>query len=248
MYELQKKYNQLSKGFRASQYKDNNLLADLFTLKEKLEQKELLIAEKEILVGLYTLLEFHQKAYQLYDEIADTSLFKQVARLSVLQDKALSMKDTFARKDPREPIVFHAPTTLELSGFIESDKAYAYHLRNKEVVVFQKKVSCDRVYLYKEDEVELNALDIKMINKALSKMANFKEELILFYNKSFETSLGLNANAHWYTTLEVFSLHFNLYSQDDMEVRITAGDNNLVDHLLDICVDNLEVVSMDYDG
>ncbi|MHC5310541.1 hypothetical protein ACYSNM_10840 [Myroides sp. LJL116] len=248
MYELQKKYNQLSKEFRTSKYKDNSLLTDLFTLKEQMEQKELLIAEKEILVGLYTLLEFHQQAYQLYEEIADISIFKQAARLNVLQEKAVLIKDTFARKDPREPIVIHTPTILELSDFIESDKAYAYHLRNKEVVVFQKKVSCDRVYLYKEQEKELNALDIKMINDALAKMANFKEELILFYNKSFEASLGLNANADWYTTLEVFSLHFNLYGRDDMEVRITAGDNNLVDHLLDICVDNLEVVSMDYDG
>lgn len=248
MYELQKKYNQLAKGFRASQFKDNNLLADLFILKEQLEQKELLGAEKEILVGLYTLLEFHEKAYQLYDKYADTSIFKQAARLSVLQEKAVLMKDTFARKDPREPIVFYGPTTLELPDFIESDKAYAYHLRNKDVVVFQKKVSYDRVYVYKEDEAELNDLDIKSINEVLSKMANFKEELILFYNKSFETPLGLNANADWYTTLEVFSLHFNLYSQDDVEVRITAGDNNLTDHLLDICVDKLEVISMDYDG
>lgn len=248
MRELQENYNQLSKDFRASNFNDKIILEALFDLKDILEERNRVLGEHSILVGIYTLLDFHAKAYALFEKIADVSNRKEVAKLAVLKVKAASHHDTFAQKDPRKNKIFRACIFLEFSDFVRSDTDSVYHLIHKELVVFQKLVVSKKISLRKEENSDLTVRDIARLNQFLIKLGDYKDELIHFYNTAFLEDTGFNATESWYAELEVYRVSLVIGLDGAFSAWITVGDQHFEDHLLDIELGELEIESMNYDG
>lgn len=100
MNKFRKSYIELSKKYRAAKSEENTIaLFDLLYLLEKeCEQKE----DYSILSNLYSLLNFHESAYKVFDSIVDKSKRKEMAQWLVLKEKADSHQNAFAEKDWRK--------------------------------------------------------------------------------------------------------------------------------------------------
>ncbi|MEL7001777.1 MAG: hypothetical protein AAFN93_03480, partial [Bacteroidota bacterium] len=116
----QQEYIDISTEFRKSNSSKESL-SKLFDLLYELEKVNRSQQEEKILSDIYTLLGFHQSAYEAYKQTVDFTNRKETKKLYTLEQKAKSHANHFATKDIRRLRRKNKQVKLLPSDF-ESDK------------------------------------------------------------------------------------------------------------------------------
>lgn len=150
MNEYLKKYIELRKQFSATDGGSDSLLA-LHTFKEELEEIEDRQA-KEVLVDVYDLLNYKEKAYKLLCQIADRSDRKVLKKLGTLKDFAGTWGNYYALRKPKTagkkqmekkqqtesdlPSFRYHPDPLDTGAFEKSNEGVTCNCCNKTTYIF----------------------------------------------------------------------------------------------------------------
>ncbi len=244
--DFQKRYIEVSGNFRKSNASAESL-AQLYDLLYELEKAESNKTNLSILYNTYSLLGFHQSAYEVFKQIADTSNRKDQIKLHTLADKAASHKNTFIIKDIRKFREKFEAIQLKIEHFTLSDENDKQLLLNfSPIVIFNKKVESKRIKIHAPDQ------NIEQYIQSLKEHFNFlsdcKNELIQFYNNDFEKYNDAKADDDWFDLLEIYGLRIDINTDNNISSWISAGDSIEIDHILDIEIYNNFIEMMNYDG
>lgn len=123
-----------------------------------------------------------------------------------------------------------------------------YQVNNTEhIIIFGEKIQAKHIIIRCGNEFSLTD-KLESINLYLTKLIDFKEQLINFYNLEFEDNAGKLANDDWYKSLEIFRLTLIIGQDGNIYADVVVGDTYLSDHLLDLELGKDGVLSMQYDG
>lgn len=238
-----KEYIELSNEFRKSSASKESV-AKLYDLLYNLENGSRTKQDDLILSNVYSLLGFHESAFEVFKTVADLTNRKDLTKMYVMEGKAKSHKDNFIVKDIRKYHEKKEQPTLDISDFIalKNDKKQ-FEIASKNIVVFNKIIKNDALSIHLPSENIAKYLD--RINNHIIWLANSKKELIDFYNKE---NNGEKANEDWYDTLDVYSTQIIIEESGAIFTVISTGDDFYQDHLLDIEIANNEIISMYYNG
>lgn len=241
-----KRYNALSKQFR-EEYNTKKIANDLFDLLYELQELEQ--SNKSILMQshIYALLEWWQSAYDLLLEI-DNETVK--SKLFIFGQKARTHGDTFGLNDIRKikQIKVLAKLTIDDIVLIEGT-SYTYNLNAKKVVIFNKYCPGNR-YEIKSSTVLTDAEKV-LIRDYMNWLASVRKPIIDFYNSEknqYMPFLRNNVRVDWYDTLDVYSVSIYYHSPEHMEATISMGDQIILDHVIELMLENKECVGMNLDG
>jgi hypothetical protein len=241
-----KQYIELSNEFR----KDNKSqeiikkLYDFIDLLQKDENKD----NEMVLVYVYTLLAYHQKAYDLYLKIYKKNDRKQKAKLFDMEQMSKSHGDNFAIK-LRKKSETDEKVNYCVNDFVEDDiiGEYKKYLLNKPCIVFNQVFENEplEVELYKDFSLSEY---ISLINNYIRWIGGeCKKKLIDYFNKNM-TFAEEKADDEWYETLEIYSVLIILTKNKELCATITCGDNIFEDHILDIETEEDKICTMNIDG
>lgn len=238
-----KEYIELSNEFRKSSASKESV-AKLYDLLYDLEKTSRTKQYDLVLSNVYSLLGFHESAFEVFKTIADLTNRKDLTKMYVMEGKAKSHKDNFIIKDIRKYREKKEQPTLDISDFIalKNDKKQ-FEIANKSIVVFNKIIKNDALSIHLPSENIAEYLD--RIANHIIWLANCKTELIGFYNKEDNEE---KANEDWYDTLAIYSTQITIEESGAVFTAISAGDDFYQDHLLDIEIVNDEIISMYYNG
>ncbi|SHF24388.1 hypothetical protein [Pedobacter caeni] len=241
-----KDYIEISNQFRKSNA-DKESVEKLYDLYYELEKIERTKSDDLILSNIYSLLGFHQSAYEVFQAAADLTDRKSVAKLYVMEEKAKSHKNNFIIKDIRKYRDRKEQIRLDLTDFIRSAAdEVKYEILNKNLVVFNKTLKDGKIEIYLPDRpVEIYA---DRIIKYIVWLSDCKSELIHFYNHQNNSCAEGQADEDWYDTLEIFSVRVTIGQSTDIFADISVGDDLSPDHILDIETTNQTITAMSYDG
>lgn len=237
-----KQYIAASNRFRDSEYKPESadclydLLYELEAIANRSKQ------ENAVLSNTYSLLGFHQSAYEIFKAIADKNNRKDSSRLFTMKEKAHSHKNTFIVKDIRKLKQKLKQPKYELSDFVAAgDKIFS--IKKEGIIIFNKIIENNKVSI----ELPDNNIDTysAQITDYLNWLGDCRQELISFYNNE---GYEVKADDNWYYTLEVYSAKIIVGKNRSLRSEISGGDSFREDHLLDIETDGKAISSMDYDG
>ncbi|RXK83764.1 hypothetical protein [Filimonas effusa] len=237
-----KRYADLSANFRSSKQSKESI-AQLYAFLDETggaQDKTSLLVRSQV----YSLLGYHQKAYDIFVAIADKSNRKDISRLFEMEQLAKSHQDNFALKRKPAPIQ-HLPE-LTLNDFVKEDNSapdevvFAVSRRN----IILGKVFDDKPLLINlERNIALEDVFPQLLTY-IKWLGSCKAELIDYYNRNFEN----NVNEAWYNYLDIFGVRITVAGMHQLTADITCGDEIAQDHLLDISFDGKRIVSMSYDG
>lgn len=242
MTEIFKSYIDASTAFRKletpmEQVTDAST-GQLYDLLYQLEPKNRNAEENLILCNVYSLLEYHLSAYELFKTMANPENLKDKSKLYTMEQKAKSHKNTFAIKDIRtlKKKQKNKQYSFQLSDFVFSEEIGEekyYDLVQEEVIIFSQVLHRTdfRVFVHKDYALEK---EFNRLLAYLNWLADAKETLIAYYNKEFSSYLEMEANQDWYDTLEVYSAEVGIMKGGRCFANIGAGDNYISDHILDI--------------
>lgn len=238
-----KDYIELSTAFRKSEASTKSI-EKLYDLLYELENTNRTKQDDIVFSNIYTLLGFHESAYEVFKTVADLTNRKEATKLYVMEGKAKSHKNNFIIKDIRKYREKREQPKLELSDFVKSkNNKNKFKIANKSIVVFNKLTEKGKVSVYLPSEHIENYLD-KIINY-INWLGNCKKELIDFYNKENDED---RANDDWYDTLVVYRTQIVIEESGAVFCSISGGDDFYQDHLLDIEIINHTIMSMNYNG
>ncbi len=238
-----KDYIELSTAFRKSEASTKSI-EKLYDLLYELENTNRTNQDDIVFSNIYTLLGFHESAYEVFKTVADLTNRKEATKLYVMEGKAKSHKNNFIIKDIRKYREKREQPKLELSDFVKSkNNKNKFKIANKSIVVFNKLTEKGKVSVYLPSEHIENYLD--KISDYINWLSNCQIELIDFYNNECNED---RANKDWYDTLEVYRTQIIVEDSGCIFCSISGGDDFYRDHLLDIEIINSTVTSMSYNG
>ena len=262
MTEIFKRYIDASVAFRKLESPMARLTdastAELYDLLYELEAKTDRTAEEHlILCKVYTLLEYHFAAYELFKTIANPDDFKDKSKLYTLAEKAKTHSNSFAIKDIRKLRKVQKKVQYEFkcSDFVLSKDIGSgkyYELSKEEVVIFGKVLHYTdfRVFINKDCRLETH---FEVLMAYLRWLADAQSELIAHYNEEAAPILEVEADSDWYDSLEVYSAEVGIGMYGQPYAEISAGDAYSSDHILnvDCAVDEAgqpAIMAMGFDG
>lgn len=242
-----KDYIEISNEFRTSKASKESV-GKLYDLLHDLENSNRTKNDDLTLSNVYSLLGFHLSAYEVFKSVADLKDKKAVSKLYVMEEKAKSHKNNFIIKDIRKLRQKIEQTKLSINDFLVSEiEENKVTIVEKDVVVFNK--------IVKNEKIEIFIYGDHKFEDYVSKITNFifwlgdcKKELIKFYNEELAEETGETANADWYDTLEVYSLNIGVAVDGKLFAEISAGDDFVSDHILDVEIEENKIIEMNYDG
>lgn len=241
-----KDYIEISNEFRKSNA-GRESVEKLYDLCYELEKIERTKSDDLILSNIYSLLGFHQSAYEVFQVAADLTDRKNIAKLYVMEEKAKSHKNNFIIKDIRKYRDRKDPVRLDLTDFIRSEtEEDKFEILNKNMVVFNKTLKDGKIEIYLPDRPIETCAD--RIIKYIAWLSDCKSELIDFYNHQNNSCAVGQADEDWYDTLEIFSVSITMGQSTDIFADISVGDDLSPDHILDIETTNQTITTMSYDG
>ena len=243
----QKEYIDVSTAFRKSNSSKESL-DKLFDLLYELEKVNRSQNEEKILSDIYTLLGFHQSAYEAYKPTVDLTNRKETKKLYVLAQKAKSHANYFATKDIRKLQKKREQLELLPEDF-KSDEVdeNSFFLDRKDVVIFNKPLKKGKIEIHIQRGHKFEDDKIKII-EYIYWLGNCRDLLIDFYNSELSDYLGEQANDDWYDTLEIFSVQITVGKNGKLFADISAGDEFMSDHILDIQTEEERIIEIGYDG
>lgn len=247
MSDFAKRYIEASKVFRSSNASPESI-EKLYDLLYEMQECERTKHDDITLSNLYTLLGFHQSAYELFKTASNPSDRKAKSKLFVMEEKAKSHKDTFIIKDPRKQRAKIKPVKLEAVDFKKSDDGdNKYELTEKDIVVFNNLIKKEKVEMYVYGENTFEDFVLRIIGY-IKWLHDCKTELIEFYNQNLQECTKTEADDNWYYGVEVFSVRIIVGQNGNLYSEISAGDEIAKDHILDIETENDKIIAMRYDG
>ncbi|MDP8033926.1 hypothetical protein QJU43_05965 [Pasteurella atlantica] len=248
----QEQYIAISAEFRKSK-RSNESIEKLYDLLYELEKRERNEQEHKILSYIYSLLEYHQSAYEIYKPLVDLKDKKDIAYLYKLQSKAKSHGNNFKIKDIRKYRRKIEQVNLSLDDF-KFDSKFTFrfcadankYLIVKNIIIFNKilKAKNFELWVYENNTLE-NSIE-KIIDYIIW-LGNCKNELIDFYNLKMAEDTE-QADNNWFDTLDIYGLRISLSETGNISAFISVGDTFFEDHILDIEIDDKNIVDMNYDG
>jgi len=243
----QKRYIEVSNEFRKSKASKESV-DKCYDLLYELEKADRTENDSLTLSNLYTLLEFHLSAYEIFKPLADMSNKKIVAKLYKMEKMATSHEDTFRIKDLRKLRKINKQTKLSTKDFKMSKREEnQVDLVKKDLVIFNKIIKNDKIEIFIYGENKLEDYVEKLISY-INWLSDCKKQLIDFYNKELSQYTEQTADSDWYHLLEFFSCRIIVGENGNLYAEITGGDNFQDDHLLDIEIENKEITEMRHDG
>ncbi|MEM9896872.1 MAG: hypothetical protein AAF789_10920 [Bacteroidota bacterium] len=243
----QKAYIDISTEVRKSNRLKESL-GPLFDLLYELEQVSRSLNEDKILADIYTLLGFHQSAYQVYQPVADLTNRKEIKKLHTLAQKAKSHANHFATKDVRKLRQKNKQVKLLPKDF-KRDKSDAnrWRLQKKEVVIFNKPLNSSKLEVRIAGNHQFEDQGLKIIDY-IHWLGSCRDLLIEHYNSAWSDHTEENADDDWYDTLEIYSASINVGEDEELTAEVSVRDEFMPDHILDVVIEGKRVVEMNYDG
>ena len=242
-----KDYIEISNEFRKSNASKESV-EKLYDLLYDLQSSSRTKNEDLTLSNLYSLLGFHQSAYETFKSVADLTDRKNTSKLYVMEEKAKSHKNNFIIKDIRKFRQQKDQTKLLTTDFLLSTtEENKVSMVDKDIVVFNKVVKNDKVEIFIYGQHKLENFADKIIDYIFW-LADCKKELIEFYNNELSEDSGEVANNDWYDTLEIYSARIIVGQNGNLYAEISGGDDFSQDHILDIEIENETITGMNYDG
>ena len=245
----QKEYIDISTKFRKSNNSKESL-DKLFDLLYELEKINRTKNENLTLSNIYTLLGFHQSAYESYKANIDSKDRKATKKLYTLEQKAKSHGNNFITKDIRKlrknnEQIMLSPEDFKVDENEENKNKFL--LKNKNIIIFNKPVKYDKfeIYIYGNSKFEDY---INKIIKYISWLGNCRNKLIEFYNSELNEHTDETADEDWFDTLEIFSARIIVGKNEKLFAEISGGDEFMSDHILDIETEEQKITEMRYDG
>lgn len=241
-----KRYNALSKQFREA-YNTKEIADDLFDLLYELQELEQTNKNLVMQSHIYALLEWWQSAYDILLEI-DNSTVK--SKLFIFSQKAKTHGDTFGLKDIRKLKQIKVLAKLTVDDFILTEgTTYVYSLNAKKVVIFNKYCAGNRYEI--KSSIALTDADKLLIREYMNWLASVRKPIIDFYNSEknqYMPFLRTKVRSDWYDTLDIYSVSIHYHSPEQMEATISMGDQIILDHIIDLVLENKECMEMHLDG
>lgn len=241
-----KRYIETSNEFRKSNGSKESVIK-LYDFLYQLTETDRTKNDELILANVFSLLEFHQSAYETFKAVADLTNRKNTTKLYALEQKAKSHGNNFKIKDIRAYQKKNKQPKLFLTDFFASERDDCkFGIPSKQVVIFNKIIDGEKI------EIHLPDTSIKTyindITHYISWLNNCKDELIQFYNSWNKDYIEEKADSDWYDTLEIYSVRISVGNNGGIYAEISGGDEYNQDHILDIETGNKTIVSMNYDG
>lgn len=136
---------------------------------------------------------------------------------------------------------------VEWIDFVLTEGANTYQVQNKILKIFNKLVDNRKIILRNESDEDLNE-KIDKLNFFLNQIADFREQLIHFYNHEFDENESQIADDEWYNQLEIYRITLIIGQDGKCYADVVMGDSYFEDHLLDLELGENKVFSMQYDG
>ncbi|MGJ1434178.1 hypothetical protein ACR79M_21415 [Sphingobacterium spiritivorum] len=242
-----KDYIEISNEFRKSDASKESV-EKLYDLLYDLQSSSRTKSDDLTLSNLYSLLGFHQSAYETFKSVTDLTDRKNTSKLYVLEEKAKSHKNDFIIKDIRKFRQQNERTKLLITDFLVSTtEENKVAIIDKDVVIFNKVVKNDKVEIFIYGEHKFENFTDKIIDYIFW-LGDCKKELIEFYNKELSEDSGEEADKEWYDTLEIYRLRITVGQNGNLYAEISGGDDFSQDHILDIEIENKTITAMNYDG
>ena len=242
-----KDYVEISVEFRKSNSSKESV-EKLYDLLYKMEKSERNKNDDLILSNIYTLLGFHQSAYEVFKSTADLTDRKNTSKLYVLEEKAKSHKNDFIIKDIRKFRGKNKQTKLSPTNFVKSKSdGNEYNIIDKDVVIFNKIIENEKVKVCLYGVHKFEDYADKIIDY-IYWLGDCRNRLIEFYNSEVSEWSDETANDDWYDTLEIFGVNIIVGVNGNLYSEISCGDDNAQDHILDIETESETITSMNYDG
>jgi hypothetical protein len=242
---MMKQYIELSKEFKKNR-KSKEIVEKMYDFMQLLE-KDNDNNSKMILVKIYSLLEYHKKAFELYLETYDKTDLKQKAKLFEIEQMAKSHGDNFAVKLKKQTSA-NRKFNYTINDFMEKeskDNYNNYTLKNN-CIIFNQSFEKGPLEILIHNNFELSQI-IEKISEHLNWLAgDCKKDLIKYYNDNMD--MEEKANTEWYEELEIYGVKIDMTKEGKILTSINSGDNILSDHLLDIEIADKKIWSMNYDG
>jgi len=243
----QKEYIDISTELRKSNSSKESLYK-LFDLLYEIKKVNRTKSENLTLSNIYTLLGFHQSAFELYKSNIDYKDRKVTKKLYTLEQKAKSHGNNFIIKDIRKLRKKNEQIKLLREDFkVDENGENKFLLKNKDIVIFNKPVKHDKFEIYMYGDYKFEDYITKII-KYISWLGNCRNVLIKFYNSELNEQTEETANEDWFDTLEIFSVRIIIGQNGKLFSEISAGDEFMSDHILDIETEEQKITQMNYDG
>jgi len=241
-----KEYIEASNEFRKSDNSQESI-AKLYDLLYELETMSRTKNEDVTLANIYSLLGFHQSAYEVFKTTVDSSDRKTITKLYGLEEKAKSHENNFIIKDLRKYRQKKAQVSLLPTDFVPLETGgHNYKIADKEIIIFNKVVKKGKVDIYLPNQQMKPYVD-KVI-RYLNWLSDCKSELIAFYNHWDKREMADVVNDDWYDSLDVYRVSITVGQNESLYADIATGGVHFQDHLLDIETENESIVAMNYDG
>ena len=252
MNPILKQYIEASTAFRKTKGAEDSI-HKLYDILYDLEAKKKSTEEKRILTDIYTLLEFHSSAYELFKEIANKQNSKDITKLYTLESKAKSHKNTFSLKDLRKLKARKSVSKLKLSDFElykgkdKQNTESSYRLKTDKVIIFNKELSSEDVEIFVHQSFDF-AHHFERLQAYFDFLSDAKNELITFYNAEIMPHSQATAYETWYLGLEVYSAVIGIDSYGELFAEISIGDMIDKDHILNIEFSDKKITLLGTDG
>ena len=205
-------------------------------------------SEDLILSNVYSLLGFHQSAYEIFKSVADLTDRKNASKLYVLEDKAKSHKNDFIIKDIRKLRSEIKRAKLLPTDFVKSESSeHKFKVIDKDIVIFKKVIKNDNFEIYVSGDHKFEDFTDKIIDY-IYWLGNCKKELVTFYNTELSEYTDEVADDDWFDTLELYGVRIIIGQNGNLYSEISGGDDFWQDHILDIETSGKTISSMSYDG
>ncbi len=241
----QKEYIDTSTEFRIGKSKESTgKLYDLLYQMEKIDRTK---SEDQILSNIYSLLGFHQSAYEVFKPTVDIRNRKETAKLYTLKEKAASHGNNFIIKDIRNFRIINEQTNLLPENF-NVDKEEGNKFVTKEIIVIFNKIvepNNFEIWIYGNHKFTDNATKII---EYISWLGDCKNELIKFYNSEMGEYTEETADEDWFDTLEIYCARVYVEKSGKLSAEISIGDDFLPDHILDIEIEEREIAEISING
>jgi len=242
-----REYIEIANEFRKSKASAESI-GKLYDLLNELENANRTKSDDLTRSYIYSLLGFHQSAYDIFKSVADLTDRKNRSKLYVLEEKAKSHQNNFIIKDIRKFRRKQEPVKLSLTDFMITDSPEnKYGIISKDIIIFNKVVKSSKFEISLPEGKDFDDEIVKIINY-IYWLSDCKDKLIGFYNAELSKYTGETANEDWYNTLEILGVRIIAGQNGNLYAEIAGGDDFAQDHILDIETENETITSMSYDG
>lgn len=242
-----KDYIEISNDFRKSKASAKSV-EKLYDLLYDLESSSRTKNDNLTLSNVYSLLGFHQSAYEVFKSVTDLNDKKTTSKLYVMEEKAKSHKNNFVIKDVRKFRQKNGQTKLLATDFLVSEtEENKFKIVDKDIIIFNKVLKNEKVEIFIYGNHQIEDYASKIIDYIFW-LGDCKSELIAFYNSELSEDIQEDANDDWYDTFEVFGVRVIVGQNGNLYAEISIGDDLVPDHILDIEIEEQKLTGMNYDG